>query len=250
MKLLTAEQIGSNVEVFREGVKPSERDASFDYCFNYFQRFREEGRLNDLKTPEQVQESCIQLGFYLASWGMYRGRAYLLQKSAKILEPIIGLIADQPPSFWEIDVHSYSPENIQRLLDFKREIVSLREHKGASDTLVTKIMLGVFGNVPAFDTYFSKGFGYGKFEKVSLERVADFYRDNTQIIDESRSVTRTIDFNTGQETPRLYTRAKIVDMVFFIEGEKVGGCSAAGEEQRSATPRGRAEGTPHPSRDG
>jgi len=168
MKLLTAEQIGSNVEVFREGVKPSERDASFDYCFNYFQRFREEGRLNDLKTPEQVQESCIQLGFYLASWGMYRGRAYLLQKSAKILEPIIGLIADQPPSFWEIDVHSYSPENIQRLLDFKREIVSLREHKGASDTLVTKIMLGVFGNVPAFDTYFSKGFGYGKFEKVSL----------------------------------------------------------------------------------
>jgi hypothetical protein len=204
-------------------VRPSERDASFDYCFNYFQRFREEGRLDDLKTPEQVQESCIQLGFYLASWGMYRGSAYLLRKSAKILEPIIGVIADQPPSFWEIDVHSYSPENIQRLLDFKREIVSLREHKGASDVLVTKIMLGVFGNVPAFDTNFSKGFGHRKFEKVSLEAVGGFYRDNTQIIEDFRCVTHTIDFNTGQETPRLYTRAKIIDMVFFIEGEKVGG---------------------------
>ena len=223
MTNLTTQQIGSNVKAFRECVRPSERDASFDYCFNYFQRFREEGRLDDLKTPEQVQESCIQLGFYLASWGMYRGSAYLLRKSAKILEPIIGVIADQPPSFWEIDVHSYSPENIQRLLDFKREIVSLREHKGASDVLVTKIMLGVFGNVPAFDTNFSKGFGYRKFEKVSLEAVAGFYRDNTQIIDEYRCVTHTIDFNTRQETSRLYTRARIVDMVFFIEGEKVGG---------------------------
>ena len=72
MKLLTAQQIGSNVEEFRKGVKPFEQDASFDYCFNYFQRYREEGRLNDLKAPEHVQESCIQLGFYLASWDMYR----------------------------------------------------------------------------------------------------------------------------------------------------------------------------------
>jgi hypothetical protein len=222
MTNLTAQQIGSNVKAFREGVNPSERDASFDYCFNYFQRFREEGRLNELKTPEHVQESCIQLGFYLASWGMYRGSGYLFKKSAKILEPIIGLIADQAPSFWEIDVHSYSDENIKRLLDFKTKIVSLPEHKGATDVLVTKIMLGVFGNVPAFDTYFGKGFGHREFKEKSLKAVADFYQDKAQIIDECRCVTHTIDFNTGQETPRLYTRAKIVDMVFFIEGEKKG----------------------------
>lgn len=30
---------------------------------------------------------------------------------------------------------------------------------GATDTLVTKIMLGVFGSVPAFDTNFKTGFG-------------------------------------------------------------------------------------------
>lgn len=223
MKLLTAQQIRSNVEEFRAGVEPWERDASFDYCFNYFQRFREEGRLNDLKAPEQVEESCIQLGFFLASWGMYRGSAYLLQKSAKILEPIIGLIADQAPSFWEIDVHSYSSENIQRLLDFNERIRRLPEHSRATQVLVTKIMLGVFGNVPAFDTYFGNGFGHREFKEKSLKAVADFYLDNAQIIDECRCVTHTIDFNTGRETPRLYTRAKIVDMVFFIEGEKVGG---------------------------
>ncbi len=234
MKLLTAQQIGSNVEEFREGVKPSERDASFDYCFNYFQRFREEGRLNDLKTPEQIQESCIQLGFYLASWGMYRGSAFLLKKSAKILEPIIGLIANQPTGFWEIDVDSYTQDNnIQRLLDFKTEIVSRLEYKKPSgvlvtpsDVLVTKIMLGVFGNVPAFDTNFRKGFkahGCSTFGEDSLKAIADFYRDNSQIIDHHHWTTHTIEFNTGEEAPRLYTRAKIVDMVFFIEGEKAGG---------------------------
>ena len=233
MKLLTAQQIGSNVDEFRKGVKPFEQDASFDYCFNYFQRYREEGRLNDLKAPEHVQESCIQLGFYLASWGMYRGSAYLPKKSAKVLEPIIDLIANQPPSFWEIDVHSYTPENIPRLIDFKREIVSRLEYKKASgvlgtpsDVLVTKIMLGVFGNVPAFDTNFRKGFkahGCCTFGEDSLKAIADFYRVNSEIIDHFHCAIHTIEFNTGQDTPRLYTRAKIVDMVFFVEGGKVGG---------------------------
>jgi len=183
-KLLTREQIEHNVKVFREGVKPLERDASFDYCFNYFQRFREERRLNDLISPERLQESCIQLGFFLASWGMYRGSAFLLRKSAKTLEPIIGLIANQPTGFWEIDVNSYTKDNnIQSLLDFAGRIRSLPEYEKASDVLVTKILLGVFANVPAFDTYFGKGFGYRKFEQKSLDAVAGFYRDNSQIID-------------------------------------------------------------------
>jgi len=207
MKLLTAQQIGSNVEKFREGVTPWERDASFDYCFNYFQQFREEGRLNDLKTPERVQESCLQLGFYLASWGMYRGSGFLLKKSAKILEPIIGLIANQPTGFWEIDVDSYTQDNnIQSLLEFKTEIVSLLEDKKPTDVLVTKIMLGVFGNVPAFDTNFRKGFkahGCCTFGKESLKAIVDFYRDNSQIIDDYYWKTHTIDFNTGEKTSRV-----------------------------------------------
>jgi hypothetical protein len=37
-----------------------------------------------------------------------------------------------------------------------------------------------------------------------------------RIIDQLRQPT--LDFATGQPTTRLYTRAKIVDMIFFIEG--------------------------------
>ena len=48
----------------------------------------------------------------------------------------------------------------------------------ASDILVTKVMLGVFGCVPAFDTYFKKGFGVSTFSKGSLRLVGEFYRAN------------------------------------------------------------------------
>ena len=86
----------------------------------------------------------------------------------------------------------------------------------ASDILVTKVMLGVFGCVPAFDIYFKKGFGVSGFSRGSLRRVGDFYRANAATIDRLRQPT--LDFTTGQPTARLYTRAKVVDMVFFIEG--------------------------------
>ena len=69
----------------------------------------------------------------------------------------------------------------------------------ASDILVTKVMLGVFGCVPAFDTYFKKGFGVSTFSKGSLRRVREFYRANAATIDRLRQPT--LDFTTG-EPPR------------------------------------------------
>ena len=66
---------------------------SFDYCFNYFQDFRDVGRLDDLTAPAHLQTSCLQLGFYLASWGMFRGKAELLTYSAKRLAPVVDTIA-------------------------------------------------------------------------------------------------------------------------------------------------------------
>ena len=52
---------------------PNSRDASFDFCFNYFQSFRDRRDIAAIAAPERLEVSCLQLGFYLASWGMYRG---------------------------------------------------------------------------------------------------------------------------------------------------------------------------------
>ena len=37
---------GANLRRYLEGRNPNERYASFDYCFNYFQSFRESGNIS------------------------------------------------------------------------------------------------------------------------------------------------------------------------------------------------------------
>ncbi|MBI3465052.1 MAG: hypothetical protein HY000_18650 [Planctomycetes bacterium] len=196
-----------------EGRKPDARYASFDYCFNYFQSFREAGDISALAKPENIQLSCLHLGFYLASWGMLRGSAELLQKSARHLVPVIGVIASADVSLWEIDAHCYSETHIQRLLGAAR---IFRDSAGMSDILVTKIMLGVFGNIPAFDTNFKKGFRVTTFGLKALRKIGAFYQEHGKVIDAYR--IPTLDFVTGEPTQRSYTRAKVIDMAFFIEG--------------------------------
>jgi len=49
-----------------------------------------------------MQMSCLQLGFYLASWGMFRGSSTLLLKSARHHVPVIDLIAAAPADAWKL----------------------------------------------------------------------------------------------------------------------------------------------------
>lgn len=202
-----------------QGIKPLERYASFDYCFNYFQSFREQKRHSELANSKHIQESCLQLGFYLASWGMLRGSTFLFSKSVKVYEPLINAIANADSTLWDIDANCYTLTNIRLILDFRKTISQTLDYEnGPSDILVTKIMLGVFGNVPAFDSYFKRGFGVSTFGRQALEKVADFYEMNEALIEKNR--IPTLDFVTGQSTHRLYTRSKLIDMIFFIEGGK------------------------------
>jgi hypothetical protein len=200
------------------GLMPAERYASFDYCFNYFQQFREARIIDQLADAKNIQMSCLQLGFYLASWGMLRGSSPLLQKSAKFYERLIQYIASAPSLLWEIDANNYSLENIQLLIECRKEISQALAPYGASDILATKIMLGVFGNVPAFDSYFKYGFGVSMFGRSALQKIRKFYTENQEAIDHHR--IPTLDFITGKPTQRLYTRAKVIDMIFFVEGSK------------------------------
>jgi hypothetical protein len=209
-----------NIKEYLEGAggsggrKPDARYASFDYCFNYFQSFREAGNTGDLAKQENIQLSCLHLGFYLASWGMLRGSAALLQRSVRCLVPVINAIADIDSAVWDIDAHCYNENNIQQLLGTVR--ILRQSYPGMSDILVTKIMLGVFGNVPAFDTNFKNGFQVSILGAKALRKIKAFYATNSLVVEKHR--VATLDFVTGHPTQRLYTRAKVIDMAFFIEG--------------------------------
>lgn len=217
-------QIKKYLESFNHDKRPYERYASFDYCFNYFQEKYHCGKIKEIAYPENIHHSCLQLGFYLASWGMYRGSSFLLQKSIKIYEPLMEYIASKECDVWDIDVHNYTEEgNVKKLIDCGDTIRKLLgkhgdKKKEATDTLITKIMLGVFGNVPAFDEYFKAGSSLGTFNKTALNKIFSFYEAHKETIIDEAARVKTFDYDSAEESTRLYTKAKIIDMIFFTKG--------------------------------
>lgn len=193
---------------------PRGRDASFDYCYSYFYSFYQKGKLKDIANNENMQLSCLHLGFYLASWGMLRGSTILSKKSIKYYDELLKKISEMDKKLWEIDVDNYSEENIKLLIQCKEDIKKIFDF--ATETLVTKIMLGVFGNIPAFDQYFIKWVGVNKVTEKSLKKIKRFYEENKDAIDSFD--VKTLDFETLKETKIKYTKAKLIDMYGFMKG--------------------------------
>ncbi|MBX3297288.1 MAG: hypothetical protein KF762_16420 [Acidobacteria bacterium] len=194
----------------------NDRYASFDYCYNYFRT------TSDL--TRDIEKSALMLGFYLASWGMFRGSSFLLQKSAKHFERTIEYVAALDRTVWEIDVDDYTDENIQKIISIYAELKGRLIHNANAElTLITKVLLGVFGFVPAFDSYFSETFrqisngqcGFRRVNTKSLGFIRTFYEANQVTIDNLSNTTFTIDFATGKTTEIAYPKAKIIDMYGF-----------------------------------
>ncbi len=202
-----------------KGRLPDERYASFDFCYNHFYSFYRQNKISDMASEKNLQASCLHLGFYLASWGMLRGSSFLLEKSIRHYSNLIKLISKLPPKVWKIDVDNYNEDNIHILLGVAKKIkesLSSKE-KYPSDTLITKIMLGVFGNAPALDQYVKKSFKVYALNKKTLNKIKIFYDNNKDIIDGYE--INTLDFFTGQDTDIKYTKAKLIDMYGFIAGQ-------------------------------
>jgi len=198
----------------------TERYSSFDYCYNYFYDFYKEDRIEQLSNEKNLQNSCIQLGFYLASWGMFRASSFMINKSAKHFEELITEISHMDSSLWEFDVSNYNETNIEDIISCKKQIIIALGSSNAKtwDTLTSKIMLGVFGNVPAFDTYFkNSSIGAKSFNEKSLHKIQEFYLSNRSDFESLR--ISTLGFS-GEKTDNKYTIAKLIDMYGFIDGQK------------------------------
>lgn len=159
---------------------------------------------------------------------MYRGSSFLLQKSVKHFELVIQYISTLDKTIWRIDVDNYDENNIKTVLDIYKNTKNCIITMGNSDlTLITKILLGVFGFIPAFDTYFCNSFreicnkqcGFRVVNGKSLSFIKSFYDANAVDIDLLSSKTFTTDFKTGQKTTLNYPKAKIIDMYGFSSGQ-------------------------------
>lgn len=134
-----------------------------------------------------------------------------------------GAANGSPRDVWEIDANAYSDEACTMLTTTASEIkdsLHFPPGKWPTSTLATKIMLGVFGNVPAFDSRVVAGLNagglVGRFGPRALRTIGRYYQQKADLI-EPKPV-QTLDVETGKHTHRKYTRAKVIGLIFYVKG--------------------------------
>lgn len=209
----------STIEKYLSGITEDEfhRYKSWDNCFEAF------------SVPKQTENQVLELAFYLASWGMYRGSGGLLQKNHLIHKGAVNIVFSNTNQKLKCNkTIEVKKENIQAILSVK---VELAQHYSGiefakeadrpkpispTDTLLSKIMLGTLGCVPAYDRYFIDGLKEMKmqhtgFNESSLNELFNFIGNNKNEIRQAQNIILS-------KTQRHYPLMKILDMFFWQIG--------------------------------
>lgn len=196
------------------------RYLSWRHCYCAFMKYR------GAEEEEAIDYPALHLGFYLASWGMYRGSSFLLQKDYKVHLPVVRFLAEQRyDSLVCIAAQDLCKEENLRLLEELGERIAecyakqtpsrWKSENHATDTLVTKILLGTLGCVPAYDRYYKdavkrEGVSSDCYSSLSIRQVARFYIDH---LDTLEALRREIG-KCGVTYPPM----KLMDMCFWQDG--------------------------------
>lgn len=221
------------LEIFEQIEKrPSanRRYASYDFCYGYFQTHR-------YHLTENMELSCLHLWAYLASWGMLRGSSQLLKEcSMKILSVVVNYIDKLPEELWTLDVSKYKSIRARKRIikvfnELKEKLQSIKFEENnksisATTTLITKIMIGTLGCIPAFDQNFVLAFK-SEFDECSFTTVDDtalkciysFYKDNVSVLQFHKHFV--IGFNGKPQMGIRYKSAKLIDMYGYHKGIKI-----------------------------
>jgi hypothetical protein len=162
------------------GRKKHPRVHARQHCYKFFQQVGQSG------LAEQRDHAALHLGFYLASWGMYRGSAFLLKHSHTIHHTVVDVFAGPfAAPLWQTDDRPLpGSSDVGQILDVAQAIRNAYQPFGkASDTLVTKVLLGTTASIPATDRFFRIGFKKAdfKFSRLSISFincVLQFWHDN------------------------------------------------------------------------
>lgn len=207
------------IEKYLNGITTDEfhRYKSWDNCHQAF------------NVSGQTEIHTLELAFYLASWGMYRGSSGLLQKNHLIHKGAVEILFSKESQKLKCaQKNEVTRNNIQQLLDLKERLAKhyckIYFTKGAdkpkpispTDTLLSKILLGTLGCIPAYDRYFIDGLKEMKmkhtiFNDNSLNELFDFIDSNRTEIENAQKLILTT-------THKHYPIMKILDMYFWQIG--------------------------------
>lgn len=200
------------------------RFKSWEHCNNFF--IKHKGNLAD---ENLFDNSCLQLAFYLASWGMMRGGTFLLKKDYKIHKYFIENVVmnDKYKKYYSsmqgLPINNEDIEGLNTLIDDTiksyedniKMINGIKAKVSVTDTLASKILLGVYGIVPAYDRYFVEamkihGFKNTKLCEDSIKDLVDFYYKFESDFEKCRMLFKKDGIN--------YPPMKLIDMYFWQVG--------------------------------
>jgi hypothetical protein len=233
-----------NISSVRDGLQETRdfkyhRGKSWEFCYSFFrgyETFRDDDGL--------VDQAALHLGFYLASWGMFRGSSFLLQADYKYFRPIIEvLLKDEYDTLWKADVWTedqakeQQEKNLTLVFKLKTALRDVMEKEKGSiykepsnkrpwnitETQVTKIIMGTMGCVPAYDQFFKKGiilFSDGKNLELELDGFhPESFKNllNLSTGDDTLSDIYKVQMPIGT-TGFIYPPMKLLDLYFWLRG--------------------------------
>lgn len=217
------DELISAAQTFYDDARANEngRSRSWEHCYRVFRDARTDA------SPDYDYLS-LHLAFYLASWGMYRGSCFIFQKDYKVHTPIVEkVLKPEYDCLFGLACTDVRNDDLRaQLMELSDDIADyfdpIREEvKGrvveypVSPVLITKILLGTLGCVPAYDTFFEKGVRHlglkeRNYNEDSLLELADFYEAHNDRLEEARRGMRTEDL--------VYPQMKLLDMGFWQVG--------------------------------
>ena len=197
------------------------RSRSWEHCYRVFRDARTD------PSPD-CDYLSLHLAFYLASWGMYRGSSFLLQKDYKVLVPVVEeILKPEYDCLFGVACADLRESEVQDRLEklykyiakyfgpIRNEVAGRKVTTPVSPVLVTKILMGMLGCVPAYDRFFQDGVATYKvttreYSLDSVLRLVDFYEEHNDRLEEARR---------GFEGDGLtYPQMKLLDMGFWQVG--------------------------------
>ena len=191
------------------------RYLSWEHCYNYFNE------------PDiDVDKACLHLAFYLASLGMYRGSSFLLWKDYLIHKEVVEKIISVRKNFQSTDFNNIADDDLTKILTLCDFIGNwYKDNSGKingevritepSSILISKIILGTLGCLPAYDRFFLSGLEEHNIspKKISIEGLKElikFYKNNKAEFDSLQTKVLIGD--------KPYPVMKLIDMYFWQIG--------------------------------
>ena len=227
--------IESNINRFRKNLDSEhDRFRSWEHCYKFFQKLQKK----ETHTKEDIDLASLHLGFYLASWGMYRASTFSFKKDYKIHTKVVKeILKEKYDRLNNIKADKYNDKNIDLLFKLIIEIIGIYKKEAkinnVTDTLVTKILLGTLGCAPAYDTIFKVGIRrekitYSKFDeknfKNSFKRLVGWCNKNKSALENCQK-------DINKKRKMKYPIMKLVDMHFWVLG---GGLDKKHNQQKNS----------------